>query len=46
VVPVLRQRGLVRPEPAPGPLRQKLFGAPRLPDRHPAAAFRRAGADA
>src|SRR4051794_5238063 len=46
VVPVLRQRGLIRPEPAPGPLRQKLFGAPLLPDRHPGAAFRRSGARA
>jgi len=40
VVPVLRARGLVRDHYEPGPLRQKLFGAARLPDRHPDAAFR------
>jgi len=41
VVPVLQQRGLVQRGYAPGPLRQKLFGSPRLPGRHPGAAFRR-----
>lgn len=34
VVPVLQERGLMQREYAPGPLRQKLFGSPRLPDRH------------
>jgi FMN-dependent oxidoreductase (nitrilotriacetate monooxygenase family) len=41
VVPILQDRGLVQTDYAPGPLRQKLFGHPRLPDRHPAAAYRR-----
>ncbi len=41
VVPILQARGLVQREYAPGPLRQKIFGHPRLPDRHPAAAYRR-----
>jgi long-chain alkane monooxygenase len=41
VVPVLQERGLVQTEYAPGPLRQKLFGEPRLPARHPGAGFRR-----
>jgi FMN-dependent oxidoreductase (nitrilotriacetate monooxygenase family) len=40
VVPVLRERGLVRPGYEPGPLRQKLFGSPRLPERHPGGAWR------
>lgn len=40
VVPVLRARGLVRTDYEPGALRQKLTGSPRLPDRHPAAAYR------
>ena len=40
VLPVLRERGLAQTEYVPGPLRQKLFGAPRLNDRHPAAAYR------
>ena len=40
VVPILRRRGLVRKEPTPGTLREKIFGRPRLPDRHPAAAYR------
>jgi alkanesulfonate monooxygenase SsuD/methylene tetrahydromethanopterin reductase-like flavin-dependent oxidoreductase (luciferase family) len=41
VVPVLQDRGLVQTEYAPGPLRQKLFGAARLPERHPGGALRR-----
>ena len=41
VVPLLQERGLVQRDYAPGPLRQKLFGQPRLPDRHPGAAHRR-----
>lgn len=41
VVPILQERGLVQTEYAPGPLRQKLFGQPRLPARHPGAGFRR-----
>ncbi len=44
VVPILQARGLVQTEYAPGPLRQKLFGHPRLPDRHPGAAHRRPSA--
>jgi FMN-dependent oxidoreductase (nitrilotriacetate monooxygenase family) len=40
VLPVLRERGLARTDYAPGPLRQKLFGQPRLNDRHPAARYR------
>lgn len=40
VVPVLQQRGLVQKEYAPGTLREKIFGTPRLPGRHPAAGFR------
>ncbi len=41
VVPILQRRGLVQREYGPGPLRQKIFGSARLPDRHPAAAYRR-----
>jgi len=44
VGPVLVRRGLMQAEYTPGPLREKLFGAPRLPDRHPGAAFRGLGA--
>ncbi|MFT4471214.1 NtaA/DmoA family FMN-dependent monooxygenase [Arthrobacter sulfonylureivorans] len=40
VMPVLRERGLAQREYAEGPLRQKLFGAPLLNDRHPAAGYR------
>lgn len=43
VAPVLKDRGLMRREYAPGTLRQKLFGrGDLLPDSHPAARFRRA----
>jgi FMN-dependent oxidoreductase (nitrilotriacetate monooxygenase family) len=38
VVPILQARGFVQREHQPGPLRQKLFGTPRLADRHAAAA--------
>ncbi len=41
VVPELRRRGLVQSDYAPGTLREKLFGRARLPERHPAAAYRR-----
>ena len=41
VVPILQARGLMQREYAPGPLRQKIFGDPKLPKRHPAAAYRR-----
>jgi hypothetical protein len=41
VVPVLQARGLMQREYTPGPLRQKIFGEPRLPDSHPATAYRR-----
>ncbi len=40
VLPVLRDRGLAQTDYADGPLRQKLFGAPLLNERHPAAAYR------
>ena len=39
-VPGLQSRGLVQREYSPGPLRQKLFGAPKLPDRHIGASYR------
>jgi FMN-dependent oxidoreductase (nitrilotriacetate monooxygenase family) len=41
VVPILRARGLVPGHHEPGPLRQRLFGQARLPDRHPGGALRR-----
>jgi FMN-dependent oxidoreductase (nitrilotriacetate monooxygenase family) len=44
VTPVLQERGLAQREYAPGTLREKLAdgrAGPRLPGRHPAAAFRR-----
>ncbi len=44
VVPVLQARGLVQTEYRPGPLREKLFGHPRLPERHPGGQLRRPGA--
>lgn len=46
VMPELRERGLAQSEYAEGPLRRKLFGRDRLPDSHPAAAYRGAFADA
>ena len=41
VVPVLRRRGLVQSEYAPGTLREKIFGRKLLPESHAAAAYRR-----
>ena len=41
VVPELQKRGLAQREYAPGSLREKVFGRARLPDGHPAAAYRR-----
>jgi alkanesulfonate monooxygenase SsuD/methylene tetrahydromethanopterin reductase-like flavin-dependent oxidoreductase (luciferase family) len=40
VVPILQERGAYKRQYAEGPLRQKLFGHPRLPATHPAAAYR------
>ena len=40
VVPALQRRGAFKEQYAPGTLRQKLFGADRLPGSHPAAAER------
>ncbi len=40
LVPELQSRGVFKTDYAAGPLRQKIFGAPRLPDRHPAAKHR------
>jgi long-chain alkane monooxygenase len=40
LVPELQSRGVFKTEYAPGPLRQKIFGQPRLPARHPAARHR------
>ncbi len=40
VVPELQRRGAYKEAYAPGTLRGKLFGADRLPARHPAAAMR------
>jgi FMN-dependent oxidoreductase (nitrilotriacetate monooxygenase family) len=42
VVPELQNRGIYKTAYEEGPLRQKLFGSPRLPERHRAAQFRRA----
>jgi len=41
VVPVLQERGRYKTEYAPGTLREKLFGRPRLPPEHPAGMVRR-----
>jgi len=40
VVPELQQRGRYKTAYQPGPLRNKLFGNSRLPQRHPAARWR------
>jgi FMN-dependent oxidoreductase (nitrilotriacetate monooxygenase family) len=40
LVPELQSRGAFKTQYAPGPLRQKIFGHPRLPARHPAAQYR------
>ena len=42
VMPVLRDRGLANEAYTPGTLRHKIFGRDRLPDTHPAAAYRNA----
>jgi alkanesulfonate monooxygenase SsuD/methylene tetrahydromethanopterin reductase-like flavin-dependent oxidoreductase (luciferase family) len=42
VMPVLRERGLANEAYTPGTLRQKIFGRDRLPDTHPASAYRNA----
>ncbi|WP_020498704.1 LLM class flavin-dependent oxidoreductase [Sciscionella marina] len=42
VMPVLVQRGLARPVTETGTARRKLSGGDRLPDTHPARAYRRA----
>jgi FMN-dependent oxidoreductase (nitrilotriacetate monooxygenase family) len=44
LVPELQTRGAFKTAYAAGPLRQKIFGDPRLPARHPAARHRFAGA--
>ena len=41
VAPLLRAKGLMQDGYADGTLREKIFGHPRLPDRHPGAGFRR-----
>ena len=41
VAPILKQRGLMQSEYADGALREKIFGSPRLSERHPGARFRR-----
>ncbi|MDH3683462.1 MAG: LLM class flavin-dependent oxidoreductase [Acidimicrobiia bacterium] len=40
VVPILCQRGLMQRDYRPGTLREKLFGHPRLSERHPGSAVR------
>jgi long-chain alkane monooxygenase len=40
IVPILQERGVYKTSYQEGPLRQKLFGMPRLPDRHIAASHR------
>ncbi|HEV7436385.1 MAG TPA: LLM class flavin-dependent oxidoreductase [Pseudorhizobium sp.] len=41
VIPILQDRGLYKTAYSEGPLRQKLFGQPRLPARHIGAGHRR-----
>ena len=41
VIPILQERGLYKTGYAQGSLREKLFGAPRLPESHVAAGFRK-----
>ncbi|WP_117192177.1 LLM class flavin-dependent oxidoreductase [Rhizobium terrae] len=43
VVPILQERGIYKTSYREGPLREKLFGSPRLPERHIAAKYRTAG---
>lgn len=40
IIPRLQERGVYKTAYAPGPLREKLFGQARLPDRHIGAGFR------
>jgi FMN-dependent oxidoreductase (nitrilotriacetate monooxygenase family) len=40
VVPILQERGVYKTSYSEGPMRQKLFGTPRLPDRHIGASHR------
>ena len=44
IVPILQERGAYKTAYAEGPMRQKLFGTPRLPARHVAASHRRKNA--
>jgi FMN-dependent oxidoreductase (nitrilotriacetate monooxygenase family) len=41
VVPILTARALVQSDYRAGTLREKIFGSARLPERHPAARYRR-----
>jgi len=41
VIPILQERGLYKTGYAQGSLREKLFGAPRLPESHVGAGFRK-----
>ena len=43
VIPILQERGLYKTDYREGTFREKLFGSPRLPDRHVAAGYRAAG---
>jgi FMN-dependent oxidoreductase (nitrilotriacetate monooxygenase family) len=40
VIPILQERGLYKTGYSDGTLREKLFGTPRLPDRHVGAGYR------
>lgn len=43
VIPILQERGLYKTSYREGTFREKLFGSPRLPDRHVAARYRMTG---
>ncbi len=43
VIPILQERGLYKTGYREGTFREKLFGSPRLPDRHIAARYRTTG---
>ncbi|EUB97841.1 FMN-dependent oxidoreductase, nitrilotriacetate monooxygenase family [Rhizobium sp. CF080] len=43
VIPILQERGLYKTGYREGPFREKLFGTPRLPERHIAARYRITG---
>ncbi|WP_105384857.1 LLM class flavin-dependent oxidoreductase [Neorhizobium alkalisoli] len=43
VIPILQERGLYKTSYREGTFREKLFGSPRLPDRHIAARYRTTG---